>query len=84
MKSPPPEWMKASIQCLILIRHACSLTSKPLLKGNYNSCPYHSDLHLLCYVPFLLIPVMHDCFAKIFFGHLLYSIKARRQTDLES
>jgi hypothetical protein len=77
-KARPPGWMKASFQCLISIRLASSLTFKPLLKGDCNSYSYHSDLNLLCYLPFLLII---DYSQKVL-SHMLYSIKAMRQTNL--
>jgi hypothetical protein len=54
VKAPPRRQMKISVQCFMCIRHACSLSSKLLLKSNCNSCSYCSDLNLLCYLPFLL------------------------------
>jgi hypothetical protein len=78
MKSPPPGWMKASVQCLISIRHTCSLTSKPLLKDNCNSCPYCSDLNLLRYVPFLLTTVMQFIACKNIFWPFAVLSKSRK------
>jgi hypothetical protein len=58
VKTTPPGQMKALVQYLTSVRHACYLTFKHLLKSNCNSCPYCSDLNLLCYVSFLLTSVI--------------------------